>query len=196
MEAPSPSSGLDAEFGLRPGDMVRIPLGSGFADVRIEFAGFKSRALDRNRAWRNRWQKRLCRVLSDVCDGARQSVRRNSKFFKRTSAGDRYIKIKVHPDEHFVRKQLQGHEVRFQVKLYGRQSRAAIAINYGIMLKSHQLRRGRSVKHEQYFDVPHEEFFPDYTQHHNGQCMTGSGPVAWAMVLGYYDNLVRRAPEL
>lgn len=186
---------FDAEVGLRPGDSVRLPLGNGFSFVRIKFVGFRNRHLNRNRAWRRRWQKRLCRVLCDICDGDSQNVKRDSKFFKVTSMGERYVKIKTDPDERFVRRHLQGHEIRFQVQLLKRQSRSAIVINYGIILRSHQTRRGRAIN-SQHFSVPHEEWFPNYKQHQHGQCMTGSGPVAWAMMLGYYDNLARRASEL
>ena len=179
--------GFKAELGLHPGDSVRIPLGEGFREVRIKFVGLRDGERKKIKSWKKRWQKRLCRVLCNVCEGEgfHDMTTVNKRFFKLTKMGDRFIKVQVDVDETFVRRHLEGHEVRFKVELRTRGSNVMV-LNYGIMLRSSRRRRSFSDK---YFTIPHEELFPRYRQHQHGQCKTGPGPVAWAKVLGYYDNI-------
>lgn len=179
--------GFKAELGLRPGDSVRIPMGEGFREVRIKFVGLRDGDLKKTKGFKKRWQKRLCRVLCDVCEGEAylDMTMVNKRFFKLTRMGDRFIKVQVDVDESFVRKHLEGQEIRFKIELRTRGSKVMV-LNYGIVLRSSRSRRSFL---EQYFAVPHEELFPRYRQHKHGQCLTGSGPVAWAKILGYYDNM-------
>lgn len=181
--------GFKAELGLRPGDSVRIPLGQGLREVRIKFVGLRDGDEKKMKGWKKRWQKRLCRVLYDVCqgDGNLDMTKISDRFFKLTKTGDRFIKVKVDADETFVRKYLDGHEIRFKVELRTRGSRVMV-INYGIILRSSRYRRSFS---DEYFAIPREELLPKYRQHKHGQCMTGTGPVAWAKILGYLDNVAR-----
>lgn len=181
--------GFKAELGLRPGDSVRIPLGQGLREVRIKFVGLRDGDEKKMKGWKKRWQKRLCRVLCDVCqgDGNLDMTKISDRFFKLTKTGDRFIKVKVDADETFVRKYLEGHEIRFKVELRTRGSRVMV-INYGIILRSSRYRRSFS---DEYFAIPREELLPKYRQHKHGQCMTGTGPVAWAEILGYLDNVAR-----
>ncbi|XP_068740612.1 uncharacterized protein [Montipora capricornis] len=183
--------GLRAELGLRPGDSVRIPLGQGFREVRIKFVGFRDGQRKKTKNWKRRWQRRLCRVLCNVCEGEGylDLTTVNKRFFKLTKIGDRFIKVQVDVDESFVRRHLEGHEIRFKVELRTRRS-TVMVLNYGIILGSSRIRRSFSDK---YFTLPREELLPRYRQHHYGKCMTGSGPVAWAKILGYYDNIAASA---
>lgn len=182
--------GFKAELGLRPGDSVRIPLGQGFREVRIKFVGLRDGDLKKSKSSKKHWQKRLCRVLCGMCEGEGylDMTTVSKRFFKLTKMGDRFVKVKVDADEGFVRRHLEGREVRFKVELRTRGTRVMV-INYGIILRSSRHRRAFSDK---YFKIPHEELFPRYHQHQHGQCMTGSGPVAWAKILGYYDNMAAR----
>ena len=104
----------------------------------------------------------------------------NKRFFKLTRMGDRFIKVQVDVDESFVRKHLEGQEIRFKIELRTRGSKVMV-LNYGIVLRSGRSRRSFP---DQYFAIPNEELFPRYRQHKHGQCLTGSGPVAWAKILG------------
>ena len=190
-EVQSTHDGLKAELGLRPGDSVRIPLGEGFREVRVKFVGFRNGDRKKSKGWRKRWQRRLCRVLSDVCEGESyldlSTV--NKRFFKITKMGDRFVKVQVDLNEAFVRRHLEGHEIRFKVELRTHGSKV-MTLNYGIMLGNSRSRRSFS---ENISTLPREELLPRYRQHQHGQCMTGSGPVAWAKILGYYDNTAARA---
>ena len=183
-------NGFKAELGLRPGDSVRIPLGEGFREVRIKFVGLRDGDWKKGKNGKKHWQKRLCRVLCDLCEaeGYVDMTMVSKRFFKLTKTGDRFIKVKVDADETFVRRHLEGREIRFKVELRTRGTRAMV-INYGIILRSKRHRRAFS---DRYFRIPHEELFPRYRQHQHGQCMTGSGPVAWVKILGYFDNIAAR----
>ena len=129
-------------------------------------------------------------MLCGVCEGEGylDMTMVSKRFFKLTKMGDRFIKVKVDADESFVRRHLEGREIRFKVELRTRGARDMI-INYGIILGSNRNRRAFS---DEYFRIPHEELFPRYRQSHHGQCMSGSGPVAWAKILGYYDNVAAK----
>lgn len=189
-EVQSTHDGSKAELGLRPGDSVRIPLGEGFREVRVKFVGFRNGDRKKSKSWRKRWQRRLCRVLSDVCKGESyldlSTV--HKRFFKVTRMGDRFVKVQVDLNEAFVRRHLEGHEIRFKVELRTHGSKV-MTLNYGIMLRNSRNRRSFS---ENISTLPHEELLPRYRQHKHGQCMTGSGPVAWAKILGYYDSAAAR----
>lgn len=182
--------GFKAELGLRPGDSVRVPLGEGFREVRVKFVGLRDGNQKKPKGWKKRWQKRLCQVLCGICEGEGylDMTMVSKRFFKLTKMGDRFIKVKVDADETFVRKHLEGHEIRFKVELRTHGTKVMV-INYGIILRSSRTRRSFS---DEYFSIPHEELLPRYRQHHHGHCMTGSGPVAWAKILGYYDNMAAR----
>ena len=58
----------------------------------------------------------------------------SKRFFKLTKMGDRFIKVKVDANEAFVRRYLEGHEIRFKVELRTRGTRVMV-INYGIILR-------------------------------------------------------------
>ena len=110
------------------------------------------------------------------------------RFFKLTKMGDHFIKVKVDADEIFVNRHLEGREIHFRVELRTHGSRVMV-INYGIVLGG---RRHRRSSQENCYSIPHEELLPRYRQHQRGQCMTGSGPLAWATILGYYQNMLSR----
>lgn len=99
------------------------------------------------------------------------------------------MKVQVDLNEAFVRRHLEGHEIRFKVELRTHGSKV-MTLNYGIMLGNSRNRRSFS---ENISSLPHEELLPRYRQHKHGQCMTGSGPVAWAKILGYYDSAAAKS---
>lgn len=186
---------FEAELGLRPGESIRIPIGRGFRGVRVKFIGFGHRRGKKRRGWSKRWQKRLCRVLCDLCeeDEWGGNTRVKPKYLKMSKMGERYLQVRINSNDRFVRKQLHGQEIRFRVELKLSKYKY-IVIHYGIILKSRH-RGPRAVQLHEH-SIPHREWVPDYVQHKHGQCWTGSGPVAWAILLGYYDNLAHKAPQL
>lgn len=109
--------------------------------------------------------------------------------------GDRYIKLQIKSDSRYVRRQLQGQEIRFRIEIRTNRKKAII-VNYGIILKTS--RQGRSIhqKRENEYNITKLHLFPSYKQHRHGQCWTGSGAVAWGMVLGYMDNRAHEDPTL
>lgn len=184
------------ELGIKPGDMFKIPLGPGSHNegkypCRIRFAGLrnaKGHGGKRKTSWQNRWQRRLCKVLDNACEG-NDFTHVKERYFKQTTMGDRYVRLQIKADSRYVRRQLQGQEVRFRIEI--RTSRKkAIIVNYGIILKSS--RQGRSTKESTNFGILYPHLFPSYKEHHHDHCWTGSGAVAWGMVFGYMDNLAHR----
>ncbi|XP_031572628.1 uncharacterized protein LOC116306677 isoform X2 [Actinia tenebrosa] len=186
---------MEAELAVRPGEVLKVPLIGKSCQVRIKFSGFGQikRHGRKRKTWLNRWQKRLCRVLSDPCEGS-DMTRVKWRYIKNTKMGDRYIGLQIVSSSQYVRKQLQGQEIRFRIEVE-MNNRKTLVVNYGIMLR--HSRRGRSVEggDVNHYSIPHRHLFPDYKQHQHGLCMTGSGAVAWGMVLGYMDNLAYRVPE-
>lgn len=186
---------MEAELAHRPGEVLKVPLLGKSCQIRIRFAGFgqTKRHGRKRKTWLNRWQKRLCRVLSNPCEGS-DMTRVKWRYVKNTKMGDRYVGLQIVSDSQYVRRQLQGQEIRFRIEVEMKGGKTLV-VNCGIMLK--QSRRGRSIEggHVNHYSIPHRHWFPDYKQHRHGLCMTGSGAVAWGMVLGYMDNLAHRFPQ-
>lgn len=185
------------ELGIKPGEMFQIPLGSeNFpkGQCRIKFIGLRNTKGHgkKRKSWSNRWQRRLCRVLDNACEGSDLTLVKQ-RYVKQTVMGDRYVKLQIRADSRYVRRQLQDQEVRFRIEIRTNRKKTVV-IHYGIILKNS--RTGRSIRNPGNYSIFHEELFPSYKQHHNGQCLTGSGAVAWGMVLGYMDNVGHEYPEL
>ncbi|EDO36202.1 predicted protein [Nematostella vectensis] len=174
----------ETELGLRPGEIVRLPIGRHLNEVYIRFSGFSKMSRHPSRKSTSRWQRRLCRVLCDACEGS-DYTRVKRKYVKKTRLGDRYIKLRIESDSRFVRKQLQGQEIRFRIEVMTGRLKIVV-VNYGIVLKSS--RHPRSVATELY-KIPRPELFPDFQHFSRGTCAAGCGAAAWAMILGYYGNM-------
>ena len=110
------------------------------------------------------------------------------RYVKNTKMGDRYIGLQIVSNSRYVRRQLQGQEIRFRIEVQMKNGKTLV-VNYGIMLKHNRRGRSLQVGHVNHFSIPHRHWFPDYKQHRHGLCMTGSGAVAWGMVLGYMDHI-------
>lgn len=186
---------MEAELVVRPGEVLKVPLMGKSLQIRVKFSGFghTKRHGKKRKTWmRNRWQRKLCRVLRNPCEGS-DMTRVKWRYVKHTKMGDRYIGLQIVSNSQYVRRQLQGQEIRFRIEVEMKGGKTLV-VSYGIMLK--HSRRGRSAEGGNViYKIPHRHWFPNYKQHRHGLCMTGSGAVAWGMVLGYMENLAHRDPQ-
>ena len=79
---------------------------------------------------------------------------------------------------------------------YYTQPDQTLTLRYGLDLASRP-KRGLRTRTTSFFRVPYEwRLFPDYGQFRTAEdCPVGSGPVAWAMVLGYLDRVGHYRPS-
>ncbi|KAL9986494.1 hypothetical protein ACROYT_G000653 [Oculina patagonica] len=172
-----------AEEALLPGSITKLALGESFrsADVYITNIGnLRMRP-------RSPWQQKLCKVLVDVCkpDG---STKVNPSAIKEAPNHLLYLKLEVHSNRTFVGNVLQWREIGFVVDINEGNNEVARK-HFAINLHSKRSQRS-SWSTVSEVSVPSEKDFPDYDQHICcGGCHSGSGPVAWAQVFGYYDRL-------
>lgn len=130
-------------------------------------------------------QAELCEILIDVCTSVKFAV--NQKLIHEAKNGISYLEFKVKQD---AKKILQNKELSFYFKV--EMKNGEILKYFSIDLSLIQ-RRGWSKW--QHWSVRHESLFPDYDQHKCCGCVTGCGPVAWAMILGFYDRLAHKVPS-
>lgn len=173
---------------LSPGSMVELALGERFKSVHIYVTDSgNTRMHPRSRS---RWQQKLCEVLLDVClpDG---STKVASSAIKEKPNHLSYLKLEVHANRTFVGNVLQWREIGFLVEINGRKNEV-IKKHFTISLHPNRIRRSSWTTMSE-VSVPSEQDFPDYDQFTCCQnCRSGSGPVAWAQVFGYYDRLATR----
>ncbi|ESO83956.1 hypothetical protein LOTGIDRAFT_155264 [Lottia gigantea] len=122
-------------------------------------------------------QTKLCSLLK-ICHPD-DKILVDSSNFGRTKYGQAFLEIFV-PQTY---KDVQYFEVAVQDQgeQYGRR----------LMLNTKQ-RHKRQTTNWTYYSINDENLFPDYNQHlHDCKrmcCAVGCVPVAWAMILGYYDR--------
>ena len=177
------------EEALSPGSIVKLALSERFksADVYITKNG-KSRMGPSSRSG---WQQKLCKVLVDVCIPG-GSTKVNPSAIRKTPNHILYLKLEVHGNRTFVGNVLHWREVGFVIVIKGRKNEV-IEKHFAIDLHSKRVQRwseSSSWSTVVEVSVPSEKDFPDYDQHICCEgCHSGSGPVAWAQVFGYYDRL-------
>jgi len=175
--------------GLSPGTIVKFALGKRFKSVDVyvtDSGGSPMRSSSRSG-----WQQKLCKVLVGVClpDG---STTVTSSAIGKMPNHLPYLKVEVHANRTFVGNVLKWREIRFAVEIKGHKNRV-IKKHFSINLNSRRTRRSSwNTLYE--VSVPSEKDFPDYDQHICCYgCHSGSGPVAWAQIFGYYDRLAARS---
>ncbi|KAJ7380280.1 hypothetical protein OS493_010996 [Desmophyllum pertusum] len=170
------------EEALSPGSIVKVALGERFKSVDVYITNSGNSRM--RTSSRSNWQQKLCQVLVDVCH-PNGTTKVNPSAIKETPNNISYLKLEVHGNRAFVGKVLQSREIGFVVEI--KERKEVIKKHFAIDLHSNRTRVRRSSGGEG--SVSAEYDFPDYDQHKCcGYCYSGSGPVAWAQVFGYYDR--------
>ncbi|XP_070577387.1 uncharacterized protein [Ptychodera flava] len=184
------------EQALSPGETTGIPLRDVTSEVTLRVLPFAMNLTD---ADLSTWQEKLCRVLSDICDKDNPQ-RVDMTTLDVSESGRQVLLLKMHSNYDFVKDTLEGREIGFQVEL-NTDNDDIVVRRFGVDLSvaghSEAERLKRHVARTQYkpwsswvySSIKQEDLFPDYWQHKVGKCASGCGPVAWAMVFGYYDRL-------
>lgn len=176
------------EEALSPGSIVKIALGERFRSVEV----YIKNSDDSRMRPRSAWQQKFCKVLVDLClpDG---STKVNPSAIRKTPNHLFYLKLEVHGNRTFVGNVLHWREIAFVIEIKGPKNEA-FKRRFAINLHSKRFQRSW-YQHSSWstvskVSVPSKKNFPDYDQHICcGGCHSGSGPVAWAQVFGYYDRL-------
>ena len=180
------------EEALSPGSVVKVALGERFRSVSVYITSYGNRAgfHPKSNSQRQKWERKLCKVLVDVC--LQGSTKVNLLAVKKTPNNLFYLKLEIHDNLRFVRKVLEGREVGFVLRI--KQQQGVIIKHYAINL--HPKRFGRSPPPGRgNRKIPGADYdMPDYDQHKCcGNCWSGCSPVAWAQVFGYYDRRASRS---
>ncbi len=136
------------------------------------------------------WQRKLCKVLVDVClpDG---SIKINPSAIKDAPNHVLFLKLEVNGNRMFVGNVLQWREIGFVVEIKGLKNEV-IKEHFAINLHSKRFRRCTTKG-----SISLESEFPDYDQHMCcGGCYSGCSPVDWAQVFGYFDRRATWQPHI
>lgn len=174
---------------LMPGSIVKVALGERARSVSVYITNdVNTRMRPKSRS---DWQRKLCKVLVDVCllNG---SSKVNPSAIKETTNHLSYLQLEVHGNRTFVGNTLQWREIGFVIEIKGRENEL-VKKYFAINLHSQRFRRSSCSKFCTGSVSGESSNFPDYNQHRCcGDCWSGCSPVAWAQVFGYYDRLAHR----
>ena len=163
---------------LTPGSIAKVALGEGFRSVRIFVTNYEKRG--------GQWQKRLCKVLVDICL-QEENTKVNLSVIAKTANHIAYIRLVVRGNLKYVGNALQWKELGFFIEFMSRKSER---IRRHFVIDLHRKRSQRSPSGGNKGSISYESEFPDYDQHKCcGGCYSGCGPVAWAQVFGYFDRI-------
>lgn len=173
------------EESLEAGSGHRISLGlSGFLSKtppKILFTGTGGKKSDLTTA---DWQKRLCRVLVNVCSKDLTTV--NKLLFVSARNGISYFALSVHQDHLTVKKLLMNTDVSFSIQVTLNNGNV-VEKRFGI--ETNYTSRTKRWSPYSYWNIYSPHLFRDYNQHSCCGCYSGCGPVAWAQIFAYYDRL-------
>ncbi len=175
------------EEALSPGSIMKLALGERFKSVDLYIANSGDSRM--RPSSRTAWQRKLCKVLVDVClpDG---STKINPSAIKEAPNHLLYLKLEVNGNRTLIGNVLQWREIGFVVEIKGLKNEV-IRKHFAINLRSKRFQRSSSKR-----STVAEYDFPDYDQHICcGGCYSGCSPVAWAQVFGYYDRRARWSPD-
>ncbi|XP_064603090.1 uncharacterized protein LOC135468652 [Liolophura sinensis] len=121
-------------------------------------------------------EHRLCELFN-ICTPDKRGVV-DTTIAQKNAYGMSYIAITIPESMH-------GKDVRFNVHVY---------TSLGLVIKRYYIDLNSRSKRQTYtpwteVSIGHESFFPDYGQFDiESGCAVGCGPVAWAMIFGYFDR--------
>ncbi|KAK3722561.1 hypothetical protein QZH41_007017 [Actinostola sp. cb2023] len=134
-------------------------------------------------------QHALCAILVNVCTNQENEV--NQHLIHKPKSGINYLQFKVKDDRKYVRRVLKDKEISFYFQVERKGGQKIIQF-FSLDLS---LIRRRGLGPWRIWKVKRESLFPEYNQHKCCGCYSGCGPVAWAMILGFYDRLAHNSPS-
>ena len=168
---------------VRPGGVIRVPVEEDTVSVKVKYQSEYDTQTTEEVA---QVQKDLCQMISscDVNDDCSIDLSQNKSVLHLS-----YIELEISKDVPPAFKSRQS--VDFELRI-GQASGAVIVTHYSLDTTKHRQKRFKEYKSYSSWttkSIPNESYFPNYWQHKTaGNCLVGCGPVAWAMVFGYYDR--------
>ena len=169
---------------VKPGTVVRLPVDDDTVSVKVTYES------------QNEWetkddvagiQNAICQMIStcDVDDDCSISLEQQKSVLHLN-----YVELEISKD---IPSALNGSQsIDFEIRV--KEKSGEVSVKYYSLDTTTRKRQKRYKEYTSYTgwtykSIPHEGYFPYYWQHkiHNG-CYVGCGPVAWAMVFGYYDR--------
>lgn len=129
-------------------------------------------------------QQLLCHIIN-VCDPT-NSTKLDKTKIKQASYGQKYIDVHVIENV----EDLLDYDLAFEINIQANGVEIARRYFIDVQKRSKRATRNSTYSAWVYHSIPHETSFPDYGQHKHSskKCQVGCGPVAWAMIFGYYDR--------
>ena len=172
------------EIYLHRGGVIRVPVDEHTASIKVRYLADREaqKATDLKR-----YQTAVCRMLSFCSVDNDFSI---DLAHTKTVLQMSYIDIATSMDVPVLFNGRRSIEFELRVQL----STGEVMLKHYSLDTTHT-RQKRFKEYTSYShkdcSIGHENVFPDYWQHYfnkdDDECIVGCGPVAWAMIFGYYD---------
>ena len=168
------------EIYIRLGGVIRMPVDEHTVSVKMGSSAQQTASVLRQ------YQTAVCRMLSlcNVDDDFKIDLSQKKTFLQLN-----YIEITISKDVPALFKRKQHIEFELRIQL----STGEIIVKHFSLDTAHsrqkRFKQYTSYSSWSYCSIRDESLFPSYWQHKiKKNCPVGCGPVAWAMVFGYYDR--------
>ena len=171
---------------ITPGGVIRLPITKYTKSIRAMYVREKN---EEKSSYVRSMQKKLCQVLS-LCDQVNTvniDITKTQDLY-----GYSYIELKINED---ARALLNATSIDFELQIEIANKQLVVkrfSLNCPPKRQKRWWREYTPYNSWAYTSIGHEGYFPDYQQHTitkgSKTCAVGCGPVAWAMIFGYYDR--------
>ena len=178
------------EIYVHRGGVIRIPVDEDTVSVKVRYLADRKTQTSTDLM---RYQTAVCGMLSFCSVDNDFSIDLSQK---KTVQLMNYIEIAISKDVPVLFNGKKSVEFELRVQL----STGEVMLKHYSLDTTHT-RQKRFKEYTSYSNwhqcsIPDEQFFPNYWQHDiTKDCPVGCGPVAWAMVFGYYDRRSQEKPE-
>ena len=168
---------------VMPGGVIRVPVDRHTVCVKVKY---QPEDETQTAEEVEQIQKAMCQMISscDVDDDCSVDLSQKKSVLHLS-----YIELEISKEIAAAFKGRQSVQFKLQVE---QSSGAVIVRHYSLDTTKHRQKRFKEYKSYgswTYASIPDEGYFPYYWQHKIKKgCPVGCGPVAWAMVFGYYDR--------
>ena len=168
---------------VAPGGVIRVPVDEDTVSVKVKYTvARKTETIEDV----SQTQKAVCQMISTCNVDNDCSIALSQK---KSMLHLSYIELEISKDTPAM---FNGrHSVDFELRV--EQAAGSIIVrHYSLDTTRHRQKRFKEYKSYSswsYKSIPDEGYFPFYWQHKiKNDCYVGCGPVAWAMIFGYYDR--------
>ena len=177
-----------AEDYVVPGGTIRVPVDGDTVSVKVKYTAVHKMKTAEDAA---QTQKAVCQIIS-TCNVDSDCTINLSQ--KKSVLHMSYIELEINKDMPAVFNGRQSVDFELRVE---QATGSVILRHYSIDMTTHRRKRSKEYKDISSWtevSIPDEAYFPFYWQHVTRGCAVGCGPVAWAMVFGYYDRRSHEKP--